>query len=444
MQAKILWIDDEIDLLKVQILFLQEKGYQVETANNGSDAVEMVRDEAFDIIFLDENMPGLSGLQTLDQLKITCPTTPIVMITKSEEEEIMDQAIGAKIDDYLIKPVKPNQILLAIKKNVDTRRLVSEKTTTDYQAEFSRLGMEINEARNLDEWIAIYKKLVFWDMELSKSENSQMDEVLQMQKSEANSEFGKFVQNNYLSWLEAEHENRPLLSPGVFKAKVKPLLEAGHKVVFIVVDNLRFDQWKVLQPHIAQYLNIEHEDIYISILPTATHFSRNALFAGLMPEEISRLYPDYWVSEQDEEGKNNYEDKLMQKQLDRLGLRISMHYAKINNSKVGSQVLNNINSLMNNDLTVLVYNFIDMLSHARTEMNMIRELASDTPAYRSITESWFNHSDLKELLKTLANRDVKVILTSDHGTIQVQNPIKVVGDRQTTTNLRYKQGKNLK
>lgn len=443
-ETKILWIDDEIDLLKVHIMFLEEKGHVVKTANNGSDAIEIAKQEAFDIIFLDENMPGLSGLETLNHLKMNCPGTPIIMITKSEGEDFMDKAIGAKINDYLIKPVKPNQILLAIKKNVDTRRLISEKTTTDYQAEFSRLSMEINEAATFDDWKEIYKKLVFWDMELSSSDNSQMDEILSMQKNEANSEFSKFIQKHYLNWMEANNEDRPLLSPGIFKTRIMPLLEAGEKVVFVVVDNLRYDQWKVLQPQISPYLTIDSEDIYCSILPTATNFARNSIFAGLMPEEISRLYPDFWVSEQEEEGKNNYEDQLLKKQLERLGLHIKMHYSKITNTRTGNHVLNSISSLLDNQLIVLVYNFIDMLSHARTEMQMIRELAGNTPAYRSITESWFNHSDLKKLLKTLAGKNVKIILTTDHGTIQVQNPIKVVGDKQTTTNLRYKQGKNLK
>lgn len=443
-QAKILWIDDEIDLLKVQVMFLQEKGYEVQTANNGADAVEMAKAQPFDIIFLDENMPGLSGMETLDALKRERPSTPVVMVTKSEEEDLMDQAIGAKINDFLIKPVKPNQILLAIKKHVDTDRLIAEKTTSGYQMEFSRLGMEINEANSLDEWKEIYKKLVFWEMELSSSDNQQMDEVLKMQKSEANNEFSKFIQNHYLGWLEANSENRPLLSPGIFKEKVRPWLDKGEKVVFIVIDNFRYDQWKVLEQHIAPYFDVETEELYCSILPTATQYARNAIFAGLMPAEISQLYPDYWVSEQEEESKNNYEEQLLQTQLERMGLSIPFHYAKINNAKTGSQVVSNLQTILKNQLTVLVYNFIDMLSHARTEMNMIRELAGNEAAYRSITESWFNHSDLKELFKALADKDVKVVLTTDHGTIQVQQPIKVVGDRETTTNLRFKQGRNLK
>lgn len=443
-QAKILWIDDEIDLLKGQIQFLQEKGHQVTTANNGADAIEIVKEQPFDVIFLDENMPGLSGLQTLNELKRERPSTPVVMITKSEEEDFMDQAIGSKIDDYLIKPVKPKQILLALKKHVETRRLIAEKTTTDYQMEFSRLGMEINEARTFNDWQEIYKKLVFWEMQLNSSDNAQMDEVLLMQKNEANNEFSKYIENNYLNWLKADSEDRPVLSPNIFTKKIKPLLEAGENVIFILIDNLRYDQWKVLQPYIAQYLNVDREELYCSILPTATQFARNAIFSGLMPAEISRLYPEYWISEQDDESKNNYEEQLLKKQLERHGLNIRSYYYKISNFKAGEHVVNNANSILQNQLTVLVYNFIDMLSHARTEMNMIRELASDDAAYRSITESWFNHSELKKLMKILSDKDARIILTTDHGTIQVQNPIKVLGDRQTTTNLRYKQGKNLK
>ncbi len=440
---KILWADDEIDLLKIHILFLEEKGYKVVTANNGDDAIEMVQNESFDIIFLDENMPGLSGLETLSHIKNVRPNVPIIMITKSEEEDIMDQAIGSKISDYLIKPVNPNQILLAIKKNVDTKRLIRQKTTADYQSEFGKLGVQMNEAQTFDDWVDVYKKLVYWELELDKSSDSMMDEILIMQKSDADISFSKFIKNNYLSWFDPKNDDSPLMSPSIFRNKVYPYLKKGEKVFLIVIDNLRLDQWKTIYPIFQDYVSIEEEQVYCSILPTATQFARNAIFSGLMPAEIEKHFPELWISEIDEGGKNEFEPELLKKQLTRLGLEIDFTYEKVNNQKGGKKVIDSLPHLLKKQLNVVVYNFIDMLSHSRTEMAMMRELAKDESAYRSLTASWVKHSSVLELMKELSDKNVKIVLTTDHGTIRVNNPTKVIGDRKTTTNLRYKQGKNL-
>jgi len=441
-EIHILWTDDEIDLLKPYILFLEERDYRVTTAANGTDAVRLVEENDYDLIFLDENMPGLSGLETLEQIKNLAPSTPVVMITKNEEEDIMDEALGSKISDYLIKPVNPKQILLTIKKNIDTKRLVTEKTTSSYQSQFSRIGMEINQANGFEDWVRIYTRLVFWEKELEEGSAGGMEEVLRLQKSEANSEFSRFIRSNYLKWFQKGQEDLPLLSPNVFRQKVFPLMERG-RVVVVVIDNLRYDQWKIIEQEIADLFRTEEETIFCSILPTATQYARNAMFSGLMPLEIQEQYPQLWVDEEEKGGKNVFEEDLCQTQMKRLGINGSFHYEKINNQRAGKKLLERTADLLHFDLNVLVYNFVDMLSHARTEMEMIRELAFDEASYRSLIHSWFQHSYLFELLKQLTQHDLRLVITTDHGAVRVTNPVKVIGDRQTSVNLRYKQGKNL-
>jgi CheY-like chemotaxis protein len=442
-KTKILWTDDEIDLLRAHIIFLEEKGFDVVTANNGTDAIELVKNDFFDIIFLDENMPGLSGLQTLNEIKTIDPNLPVVMITKSEEEDIMEEAIGSKMADYLIKPVNPNQILHSIKKNVDQRRLVTQRTNSAYQSEFSKIGMQISDKLSFPEWIEVYKKLVFWELELANSEDSAMDEVLKMQKSEANNSFAKYIRNNYQGWFNNDNSSRPLLSPDIFRKKIIPLVDAGNKVFVLVIDNLRYDQYRVLSTVLNNYYHVEEEDLYCSILPTATMYARNAIFSGLMPSEIERLYPEFWDDDDNEGHKNRFEHELLQKQLTRLGKNFKLFFEKITSVKAGKKMSDYLGNILQSDLSVMVFNFVDMISHARTEMDMIKELASDEAAYRSLTLSWFNHSSLLDLLKLLAENRVKVVLTTDHGTIRVDDALKVIGDRETNTNLRYKIGRNL-
>ena len=440
---KLLWVDDEIDLLKPHVIFLEAKNIDVKTTNNGDSAIELVQENSFDLIFLDEQMPGLSGIETLSRIKRLYPNLPIVMITKSEEESIMDEAIGSKIADYLIKPVNPKQILLSIKKIVDKKRLITEKTTSDYQSEFRELGMMINDCRTYKDWILIYKQLVYWELELNKSNDSAMDEILKMQKAEANNSFARFIKQNYQDWFTRDIDDRPLLSPDIFKHTVFPLLKNNDKVIVLVIDNLRYDQWKIIQPEIRDIYNVDQENLFYSILPTATQYSRNAMFAGLMPSEIAKLYPKLWLNDDEEGGKNMHEEELLEKQISRLGLNHKFNYDKITNSKNGKKIVENFNNLLNNQLSVVVYNFVDMLSHARTDSEMIRELASDEAAYRSITLSWFKHSSLREFMIKAAEKEVKIVITTDHGMVRVNNPVKIVGDRNTTTNLRYKAGRNL-
>lgn len=438
--ATILWADDEIDLLKPHIMFLKQKGYAVETVSNGRDALDCVASKHYDLIILDENMPGLTGLETLSEIKRNLPDVPVIMITKSEEEDIMNQAIGNKISDYLIKPLNPNQILLSIKKNLHSSTLVSQQATTDYQQDFSKIGMAINNASRIEDWYELYRNLVYWELKLASTETN-MDELLIMQKNEADNEFGKFVKKNYEKWVTSD--NRPLMSPDVLKRKIFPLLDKGEKVFFIVVDNFRLDQWRVVKPLLGEYFNIEEDDLYCSILPTATQYARNSIFSGLMPIEISKMFPDLWVDEEEEEGKNLNESPLIQTAIDRFRKKYKFSYNKINDSSTGEKLLNNFKRFEAYDLNVIVINFVDMLSHARTESKMIRELAHSDAAYRSLTESWFRHSATMDLFKRVSEQGYKVVLTTDHGTIKVDNPIKVIGDKNTNTNLRYKVGRNL-
>lgn len=435
----ILWADDEIDLLKPHIMFLKNKGYDLVTVNNGHDALELVESQHFDLIILDENMPGLTGLETLSRVKQIAPHIPVIMITKSEEENIMDQAVGNKIADYLIKPVNPNQILLSIKKNLHSEELVSVQATSDYRQEFNNITSLISNASSIEDWYELYGKLVFWELELASADTN-MDELLNMQKIEANSTFNKFIKKNYEKWVTTD--NHPVMSPDIFKTKVFPLLDNGEKVFFILIDNFRLDQWRTIKPLLSDYFTFD-EDQYCSILPTATQYARNAIFSGLMPIKIAQMFPDLWVDEDEDEGKNLNESPLIDTLFKRYRRQCRFSYNKINDSATGERLIREFSNLEHNDLNIIVLNFIDMLSHARTESKMIRELAATNAAYRSLTESWFRHSSALELFRKIAEKGYKIVLTTDHGTIRVDNPVKVVGDRNTNTNLRYKLGKNL-
>ena len=439
---KILWADDEIDLLKPHIIYLEAKGYHLTPAKSGDQALDILQENKFDLIFLDENMPGLSGLETLSIIKEKYANIPVIMITKSEEESIMEEAIGSKIADYLIKPVNPNQILLAIKKNIDSNRLVEEKTTSNYQQEFRNISMKLSSNLNKEEWYDIFKKLTYWELELEKSGDNSVEQILEMQKAEANAQFFKFIKNNYKDWMNGE--NAPLMSHNILRKKVAPLMTDDKPTYMIVIDNLRYDQWKIIEPSVLEDFAIENEEIYTSILPTATQYARNAIFAGLLPSEIQKRHPNMWKDDEDEGGKNMYEEEFLLANLQMLGKGSSkVSYTKITNLDAGRKVVATVPNMKTNGLNVIVYNFVDMLSHARTDMKVIKELAEDDAAYRSLTASWFSHSPLKDIMKQIAKQGANLVITTDHGTINVNRPSRVIGDRDITSNLRYKQGRNL-
>lgn len=441
-KVSILWVDDEIDLLKPHIMFLEQKGFKVTAISNGEDAIDELDEQDFDVVFLDENMPGLNGLETLSRIKQKRASLPVVMITKSEEEHLMEDAIGSKISDYLIKPVNPNQILLSLKKILDVKRLVSEKTTMNYQQEFREIAMSLAQCNSWEDWEDLYKKLVYWELELERIQDQGLAEILYSQKIEANAQFFRFVSKNYESWIQGD--DAPLMSPDILSKKVFPTISDDDvPTVMVLIDNLRFDQWKVIAPIVSEFYKVEKEEMFCSILPTATQYARNAMFAGMMPLDIQKHYPKFWLNDIDEGGKNMFESDLLDENLKRHHLNIKHQYIKITNHTAGKKMADNIGTFLSNKFTALVYNFVDMLSHSKTEMEVIKELAVDDKGYRSLTQTWFQNSPLFDLLKKLSEHKVKVIITTDHGTINVKEPSKVIGDKNTNTNLRYKQGRNL-
>lgn len=442
--AKILWVDDEIDSLNSQVMFLENKGYHVTTKTNGFDAVEFVREHIVDVVLLDETMPGITGLQTLQQIKELNNNLPVVLITKNEAENLMDEAIGSQISDYLIKPVNPNQVLLSLKKIIDNKRLVAEKTTSAYQQEFSHLFMALSSNPNYNEWMDIYKKLVYWELEMKKSDSPEMQEVFQTQKHEANIEFFKFISKNYASWVSPKSTDAPIMSHNLMKYKVLPHIEKGTSLFFVLIDNLRFDQWKAIQPIFAESFRILEEETFYSILPTATQYARNAIFAGMLPIDIEKQFATEWRNDDEEGGKNLHEETFLRAQLKKNGKSdLKVSYTKITNNSDGQRLVDNIHNMLDNDLNVIVYNFVDMLSHARTEMEVLKELAGDETSYRSITRSWFEHSPLHQALKKISEKNINLVIATDHGSTRVKTPAKVIGDKQTTANLRYKHGRNL-
>ena len=440
-RIKILWVDDEIDLLKSHILFLETKGYDTSPCNNGRDAIDRVAEEVFDVVLLDENMPGLNGIETLAAIKSRKPNLPIIMVTKNEEEQIMEEAIGTKISDYLIKPVNPYQILSSLKKTLDHKSLIAEKTTQNYREEFTTLSHRLLDLKTANDWTQFYKELVFWELELETLEDQEWYKMFEGQWKEANIQFSQFIESHYEDWLH--NDNGPILSHNAFQRLVYPHLSASTPTLLLVIDNLRLDQWQTLMPSIEEIASLQEDKTYFSLLPTATQYARNSFFAGLTPLQIQTQFPDWWVAESDEKGKNLHEADLLKANCIRLGYTRPISYHKIIHSSQGQQLVNSLQNHSHEGLTAVVYNFVDMISHAKTDMDVIKELASDNKAYRSLTHSWFKNSSLKELIKKAVSLNYKVILTTDHGTINVELPSSVIGDRETSMNLRYKTGKSL-
>lgn len=443
MDKKILWVDDEVEYLKPHIMFLTSKGYDIETCNNGYDALEAIATENYDLAILDEMMPGMTGLETLTKIKEIRPTMPVVMVTKSEEEDIMNRAVGVNIADYLIKPVNPNQVLMSIKKNLHKQEIYDEVTTTDYRKEFGAISMSFSDANSIEDWVNIYKKLTNWEMQLADLRDESVKEILVYQKNEANSEFAKFIKKTYKKWFKGADSDKPIMSHTLFRTNVIPIVDNNTKTTFLLIDNFRYDQWLMIRPILTKYFSLEKEDFYCSILPTATQYARNAIFAGLTPLAIDKIMPNQWLNDNEDGAKNKYEEDFLRRQISSLGKDYKVFFEKLIRPEAGRRLLDNISKLGDYKLSVIVYNFLDILSHARTDTDIIRELADDEAAFRSLTRSWFEHSELFSMLKELSNMGHTVVITSDHGTIHVDNPVKVVGDRETSTNLRYKTGKNL-
>lgn len=438
---EILWVDDEINLLKPHIIFLEKKNYKVTPCTNGSDAIDLVKSNNYDIIFLDENMPGISGLETLTEIKNIQTNIPVVMITKSEEEYLMEEAIGSKIADYLIKPVNPNQILLSLKKNLDHSRLVSERTTINYQQEFRKISMDLASVNSHDEWVEVYKKLIYWELELENIKDPGLLGILESQKQEANQIFFKYVKKNYADWFY--DDDAPILSHQLFKNVMLPEIEKNDKTMVIVVDNLRYDQYLVLEKTILKYYKKQEEVPFYSILPTATHYARNAIFSGLTPLEMDKKHKDIWLNENDEGGKNMHEEEFLKRQLKSLNKETPFSYHKIVSQKSGKNLIQDYNQYKNNKFNIVVFNFVDMLSHAKTETQVIKELASDDKSYRALTNTWFQNSPMLELIQKAQKDNIKLIITTDHGTVNCSKPSQVIGSKNMTSNLRYKTDKSI-
>ncbi|MFI3327619.1 MAG: PglZ domain-containing protein [Rikenellaceae bacterium] len=446
--VRILWVDDEIELLKPHVLFLEKRGYAIFTCNNGYDAIDMFKQEHFDLVILDEMMPGMTGLDMLPLIKDISPDVPIIMVTKSEEDDIMDKAIGSKIADYIIKPVNPRQVLSSIKKFIHSEALVTEKTTADYRSEFGRLSQSMQSADSFADWCNLYRKLTNWDIEIAQTSDQSIREVLNYQQVEARQLFSRFVCRNYVEWINRRGEDTPVMSHTLMRDRVLPVLEQemdrGGKTTLLLIDNFRYDQWREISSQLRSLFEVETDGLYCSILPTATQYARNAMFAGMMPLEIAKKMPEKWVHDHEGEAKNQYEEEFLSALLRRNGLEeCRVSYDKLVRPEQGRKLLANMQHIHEADLSVIVYNFLDVLSHARTETNVVRELTEDDASYRSLTRSWFDHSELYSILRQLSQKGHTVIITSDHGTVRVDKAIKVTGDKQTSANLRYKTGRNL-
>ncbi|MDL1914042.1 MAG: PglZ domain-containing protein [Bergeyella sp.] len=438
---KILWIDDEIDFLTPHKFFLENKGYSVTTSNSANEAMEILNREKFQLVLLDEDMPGISGIEAIPLLKEKDSSLKIVMVTKSEEECTMEEAIGSEIDDYLLKPINPNQVLLSLKKNLEEENLVEQKTILQYQQEFRNLSMELSSIKSYEEWIEYYKKIMTWELKFDKVFDNEFVQLLQSQKEEANIQFAKFIEKNYTSWLQSA--DKPLMSHTLFKERIKPEIEKT-KTFLLVIDNLRYDQWKVIKPLFTKHYDEVCEEGYYSILPTATQYARNAFFAGLMPLEIQRRFPDKWLNDNEEGNKNEFEKDFLADQLKRLGLsEKSMRYFKILNADFERKIADDFNQYKNLDVMVVVYNFIDILSHAKTDNTIVDQLIRDDKTFRSLTFNWFENAFLLRIIKLAAEQKFRLVITTDHGTIYVKKPSQVIGDKETSTNIRYKTGKSI-
>ena len=438
---QVLWVDDEVNRLQPHIHFLEQKGYRVNPCTNGPDALELIRKQTFDVVLLDENMPGMDGLSVLSEIKKILPNLVVIMVTKSEAETLMEKAIGSKISDYLIKPVNPNQILLSLKKNLEHSRLVTEKTSMDYQRSFQELNREISRVNDYAEWATIYQKLCFWELELDALESNDLQEIIDNQKAEANHQFSKFISSNYEDLVAG---NSPLImSHQIIEKLVLDKTQKDKTTLVVVIDNLRYDQWRVLQTHLSPFYKLQEEIICSSILPTTTQYARNALFAGELPVHIKRLYPKLWKDDIDSGGKNQHEEELLRAQFAALKQDLSFSYHKINRQEQGLKLVSQLQNEENNDLCVVVYNFVDVISHAKTEMEIIKELASSDKAFRSLTSTWFQNSPLLDIIKRAQSLGFTLMITTDHGTINVRQPSKILGDRESSTNIRYKTGKRL-
>ncbi len=443
-RGKVLWVDDEIDHLKSHILFLEQRGYSVQTVTNAEDAISLLKEKEFDIVLLDEMLTGMNGLEALSSFHQINPSLPIIMITKSEEENLMEDAIGEKIEDYLTKPVNPSQILSSCKRILERKRIECDKITRDYVEEFEQISDSLSSELKASEWIDIYYRLSSRWIDLDNHSDIGLQQTFSDQQRECNHHFCRFIEKNYEEWLQSDE--RPVLSVDLLKKYLFPLLKRGERVLFLVIDNMRMDQWLSIEPLIYDLFTV-NKKYYFSILPTATPYSRNSLFSGLFPRDIARLYPKYWKEgENDESSRNRYEPQLLIDYMKREGVDIvsKTKYIKLLNAEEANRIENQIESYFSLQLISMIFNFIDIMAHRRSESQILQEILPDESAYRSLTRTWFKHSSLFKILRKASERGIKTIITSDHGSIRVLRGVRVYGDRETSKNLRYKWGNGIK
>jgi len=440
---RILWADDEIDLLRPHVLFLESKGYEVVAVSNGDDALAAVAASRFDAVLLDEMMPGRGGLETLASIQDTHPTLPIIMITKSEEEHLMNEAIGQRIRDYLTKPVNPSQIFLALKRIFEEQGIQRTTLTRDYLTSLTELSGMINGARSADEWLKIGSRLASWELNLDRVADAGLLETHLDQRREANDLFGRFIEANYGKWVQSG--DRPLMSPDLLRHAVFPGLKRGERTAFILIDCMRLDLWRAIRPLIEPYFDVE-EQLYYSILPTATPYARNAIFAGLFPRDIRAHHPSYWEEDSASEGSlNRFERELLEANLARHGVPItSWKYQRVFTPEESTQLRRQAATFASLEFVALVFNFLDIMAHGRSDSDILRELAPDETAFRNLLVTWFSHSTLFEFLRTMADTGTRVVITTDHGAVLVGRSSIVTAGKDASTNLRYKHGSNLK
>ena len=440
---RILWVDDEIELLKPFVLFLSEKGHSVITVSNGSDAIESVKKNPFDLVLLDEMMPGLDGLTTLSKIKKIDSALPVVMVTKSEEEGLMEDAIAGQIADYLIKPINPNQIILAIKKIFQVDEIKKDRIGLEYSQFSAYLNRKLASSPDWSDWYEIYKEICKWDLKIDDINDSTITQMHFLEKLNCNTEYSNFVSSSYKNWLNSDE--RPDLSFDLISKYVIPNIEKTlAPVYFVVLDCMRLDQYYAIEPYIKELFDIDLH-LYTSILPTATPYSRNAIFSGLLPLDIAKNFPEYWVNSSDmDSSRNRNEHQLLDAHIQDLGYKLEKSkYTKIFSIDEGDFVLRKIDSWKNEELIILVYNFLDLLAHHRSKSEVLKEAIPDEQALRAFTKHWFLHSTFYESLKKIKEQNATVIITTDHGSIRVNRANQIVADKETTSTVRYKQGKNL-
>jgi DNA-binding response OmpR family regulator len=440
----ILWVDDEVESLSSHILFLQEQGFNVEKAAHGDDALALLQRTAYGVVLLDEQMPGRRGLDLFRAIRALDLTLPVVMVTKSEEPATLKDAIGADISDYLVKPVNPRQVLSVVTRILEGDRIRQQRLSRDFATRFREL--EARRAGVLDwrSWTELVVELAEWEFRLGQAEEPGLSEALQSLQASLRQDFARFIDQQYAGWLRGTRADRPPLSVDIVPEFVEPALRQHKKALLVVVDCLRLDQWEAIRPLISTRFDVE-TSYYFSIVPTATPFARNAIFSGLLPAALQAAHPHWW-RDQDESSLNAHEHELLSAQLERrYGRQIPVRYEKVFTAADGEALLTRLPShLAAEGVTALVFNFIDQLTHGRTENSTLFEVARDAPALRSLTRTWFERSALWGALREAERRNVPVLLTTDHGSIHCHSPATVFARRDATANLRYKFGEDLR